>query len=100
MPAGAYAVQAKAVGSNFDTTRELAQCALASAADPGHDDNSYTRVPTGSAPLIRDNGVDTLAGQTVFHLPSGGTITWTCTITGSAFFPNSRLTAVQVGAIH
>ncbi|HEV3229851.1 MAG TPA: hypothetical protein VGY97_10285 [Solirubrobacteraceae bacterium] len=96
VPAGDYAAWATDAAFNSDAAAQTTTCTLASSSDTtaGH---SHTALAQQQPPST-GSSVET---QTVLHLPSGGSITASCTATsGSVNLSNLRLTAIQVGAEH
>lgn len=102
VPAGDYAASAVAQDGNPNSSPILAQCLLAATGDAHYlYANAYAPVKFGT-----ELGDVTVPDGTVFHLPSGGTITYTCIgeTTSYAFatstWSNMEITAIQVASEH
>jgi hypothetical protein len=114
VPAGDYV--AKADGqvlyfrndSTYPTAEGEVNCALSSAGDTAHNVGTFATVPShGYSISTQRGGVATVTQNTGFHLPSGGTITYTCqnapngTQDSSTMqYSNLHITATQVATLH
>jgi hypothetical protein len=89
---GDYVVNAKA-WFKYTGTAKTGMCTLA-----GDGTNSDTVTVAKATPAATDS--DAVAAQTIAHLPSGGTITLTCSDgTGGGTWSNVRVTAIQVSSL-
>jgi hypothetical protein len=115
VPAGDYVAAASGQALYFrsDSTSPATEgettCTLRSAEDPAHDTGTFATVPShGFSAGTQRGGVATVSQNSAFHLPSGGTITYTCSNAPSGTtdpaatieYTNMRITAIQVGALH
>jgi hypothetical protein len=92
VPAGSYAVNAKVATFNpSGGTLNNPHCGMNSPDTGANDSNFGGTLGAGAESMI--------ALQAALNLPSGGTITVTCT-TASFTFGRLKLTAIQVGALH
>jgi hypothetical protein len=114
VPAGDYVAAASGQvlyykSGTYPTGEGETNCALTSAADSAHNTGTFATVPShGFLSGSDQGGLATVSQNSAFHLPSGGTITYTCenatagTQDSSATmqYANMRVTAIQVGALH
>lgn len=115
VPPGDYVVAASGQAlwfrndSTFPTVDSEVTCTLTSAGDATHTTGTFATVPAhGFQSDPERGGVATVSQNSVFHLTSAGTITYTCsnaparTVDGSATmqYHNMRITAIQVAALH
>ena len=115
VPAGDYVAAASGQvlyfrnDSIYPNAEAEVNCGLGSAADVPHSAGTFATVPShGYSFGTQRGGVETVSQNTALHLPSGGTIAYTCqnaansTHDTSALlqYSNLRITAIQVGAIH
>jgi hypothetical protein len=115
VPAGDYAAAASGQAlyfrndSTFPTAAGEINCSLTSAGDSAHNAGTFATVPrNGFSASTQRGGVATVSQNTAFHLPSGGTITYTCSnaqfgtqeVGATMQYSNLRVTATQVGAVH
>jgi hypothetical protein len=115
VPAGNYVasgtgwIEMVRTDSTYPTIEGESGCRMTSNNDSTGNTITYTTVPThGFTSGVERGGTATVAGTAAFHLPSGGTISYTCTddpfgtqttpavIAYKEFF----LTATQVGTVH
>ncbi len=115
VPAGDYVAAASGQAlyfkndSTYPGTEGETTCALTSAQDSAHNAGTFATVPShGFSISTERGGLATVSQNTVFHLPSGGTITYTCSnapagtqdALATMQYSNLRVTAIQVGALH
>jgi hypothetical protein len=97
--------------STYPSSDSEAICGLGSGEDQAHDTTTFATVPAhgfSTAPGTQRGGATTISQTTVFHLPNGGTIDYSCQNTTIATkdagatqqYTNMRVTAIQVGALH
>jgi hypothetical protein len=114
VPAGDYVAAASGEvfyhkASGYPVGEGETSCALTSAGDTAHNTGTFATVPSHGFDSGSDQGgLATVSQNSAFHLPSGGTITYTCS--NAAFgtqdssatmqYANMRVTAIQVGALH
>jgi hypothetical protein len=115
VPAGDYVAAASGQAlyfrndSTYPTSEGETTCALTSAGDSAHNAGTFATVPShGFSISTQRGGLATVSQNSVFHLPSGGTITYTCSNAAAGTqdaaaaiqYANMRVTAIQVGALH
>jgi hypothetical protein len=115
VPAGDYVAGASGQvlyyrgDSTYPITDAEVTCTLASAADSAHSTGTFATVPAhGFLSGSDQGGLATVSQNSAFHLPSGGTITYTCSNATAGTkdpaatmqYSNMRVTAIQVGALH
>jgi hypothetical protein len=115
VPAGDYVAAASGEvlyfrnDSTYPTSEAETNCGLTSAQDSTDNAGTFATVPShGYSFSTQRGGLATVSQNAAFHLPSGGTITYTCanaaasTQDGSATmqYANLRVTAIQVGTLH
>jgi hypothetical protein len=95
--------------SAYPTVEGEVRCVLAYPSDATHTVGTFATVPSQGYSIATDRGgVATVSQHTAFHVPAGGTITYTCdnapdgTRDPSATmeYSNLHLTAIQVGTLH
>jgi hypothetical protein len=114
VPAGDYVAAASGQvlyykSGTYPTGEGETNCALTSAADSAHNTGTFATVPShGFLSGSDQGGLATVSQNSAFHLPSGGTITYTCSnatfgtqdSSATMQYANMRVTAIQVGALH
>jgi hypothetical protein len=115
VPAGDYAVTASGQAlyfrddSTYPTIDGEMYCTLTSAGDAGHNTGAFATVPRdGFQSDPQRGGIATMSQNSVFHLTTADTITYTCqnaplgTKDGSAHmqYHNMHITAIRVAALH